>query len=56
MRTKERGRGGERVCEEKEGFQKNRKGEWKEERDREKENEREREKMKERERERTIYK
>ena len=59
MRTRERGRG-ERVCEEKEGFQKNRKGEMggrkrlrerKREREREKRR-RERERKREREKER----
>jgi len=44
VRTRERGegRGGERVCEEKEGFSKNINGKWEEERDGEKEDERER--------------
>ena len=44
MRPRERGegRGGERVCEEKEGFSKNINGKWEEERDGEKEVERDR--------------
>ena len=56
MRTRERGRG-ERVCEEKEGFQKNRKGkmggrERRRERKREREEKRRREREREREKER----
>ena len=44
MRTRKRGegRGGERVCEEKEGFSKNINGKWEEERDGENEDERDR--------------
>ena len=54
MRTRERveGRGGERVCEEKEGFQKNRKGEMGgRERLRERKREREGKRRRERKRE-----